>query len=147
MRSGGWDYDIRARCALPDAVALLSDLTRQGELHPLIIEVKELPPVEGALRSYAITDRLAMGPVRFTITYTADTLSVTDHEIVTVAHQKPRTTIRNRTTFTEEPDGVVLIAVHVELEAPSLLLPFAQKEGHKAHLALAERIKTVLERS
>ncbi|MCU1601913.1 MAG: hypothetical protein JWO22_2622 [Frankiales bacterium] len=144
MRTGGWSYDIDARATPAAALALLSDIHQQGELHPLIVEVKDLPPAEGALRSYAITDVLKLGPIPFRITYYADTLSVSDTEIVTVARQKPRTTVRNRTTITPTGTGVH-IHVDVELTAPTLLSPYAVKEGRAAHLALAERIKRVLE--
>ncbi|MDX6215819.1 MAG: hypothetical protein QOG99_1403 [Frankiales bacterium] len=149
VRTGTWSYDVdvHAADATPAAaMALLSDITRQGELHPLITKVEELPPIEGALRSYAITDSLRLGPVPFRITYRADTLSVSDTEVVTVARQRPRTTIRNRTTVTPTSGGVH-VHVDVELTAPSLLFRYAYREGHKAHLELAERIRSVLQAS
>lgn len=147
MRTGSFGYDVRARCRAADAMTLLSDLHRQGELHPLIVEVRDLPPVPGAVRSYAIRDRLAWGPLRFGITYLADTLRVTDSEIVTEARQRPRTTIRNRTTVSEESEGRVHVAVQVELTAPTLLHGYALRTARTAHLALAERLRDVLERT
>ena len=145
MRTGSFTYGVRARCSTEAARDLLSDVTRQGELHPLILEVRELPPVPGALRSYAITDRLSFGPVRFRITYYADTLSVSDHQIVTVARQRPATSLRNTVRLTEVGDGTVDIAVTIELTAPTLLYGVALRTGRTAHLELAQRIKTVLE--
>lgn len=124
-------------------MALLSDITQQGALHPLIVEVEELQPTDGALRSFAITDRLSLGPIPFRITYHADTLSVSDSEVVTVARQKPGTTIRNRTTVTPTATGCH-VHVDVELTAPSLLFGYAYKAGKTAHLALAERIREAL---
>ena len=146
MRTGTWDYDIEARATPAAALALLSDITRQGELHPLITRVEELPAADGALRSYLITDALKLGPVPFRITYRADTLSVTDTEIVTVARQRPRTTIRNRTTLTPSATGVH-VHVDVSLTAPTPLFRYAFQEGRKAHLQLAERIRAALESS
>jgi len=146
VRTGTWSYDIDAAAAPAAALALLSDITRQGALHPLITKVEELPPAEGVLRSYAITDTLRIGPVPFRITYIADTLSVSDTEIVTVARQRPRTTIHNRTTITATATGVH-VRVLVELTAPTLLFSYAYKEGRKAHLELAVRIREVLEAS
>lgn len=145
MRTGSFTYGIQARCTLPEARDLLSDVTRQGELHPLILEVRELPAVPGALRSYAITDRLAFGPVRFRITYHADTLSITDHEIVTVARQRPRTSLRNTVRLSEVGDGTIDIAVMIDLTAPTMLYAVALRTGRAAHLELAQRIKAVLE--
>jgi hypothetical protein len=146
VRTGTWSYDLEAHASPEAAMALLSDITRQGELHPLISEVEELPAVEGALRSYAVTDDLRLGPVRFRITYHADTLSVSGGEIVTVARQRPRTTIRNRTTIVPTATGVH-VHVDVTLTAPTLLFPYAFREGRKAHLELAGRIRDVLESS
>jgi hypothetical protein len=145
MRTGSFTYGVRARCTLSKARDLLSDVTRQGELHPLILEVRELPPAPGALRSYAITDRLAFGPVRFRITYHADTLSLTDHEIVTVARQRPATTLRNTVRLSEVGDGTVDISVTIDLTAPTLLHGVALRTGRAAHLELAQRIKAVLD--
>jgi hypothetical protein len=146
VRTGTWSYDVDARATPAAALALLSDISRQGELHPLITRVEELPPVDGAVRSYAITDALKLGPVPFRITYHADTLSVTDREIVTVARQRPRTTLRNRTTLTPSATGVH-VHVDVELTAPGPLFRYAFRTGRKAHLQLAERIRATLESS
>jgi hypothetical protein len=144
MRTGTWDYALDVATTPERAHALLSDVTRQGELHPLITRVVELPPVDGALRSYAVTDALKVGPIPFRITYFADTLSISSTEIVTVARQRPRTTVRNRTTLTPTGAGV-RIEVVVELTAPSALYSYAYRAGRAAHLELAGRIKAVLE--
>jgi hypothetical protein len=145
VKTGSWSYGLTARCRLEDAEALLADVTKQGRLHPLIIDVTELPAVPGALRSFAIKDRLKMAGVPFTITYVADLLSRTGTEIVTVARQQPRTTLRNVTRLTDNGDGTVTVDVEVTMTAPSLLHGYALKTGRKAHLELAERIKDVLE--
>lgn len=145
MRSGSWTYGLTARCRLEDAEALLADVTKQGRLHPLIVSVVELPPAEGALRSFAIKDRLRMAGVPLTITYHADLLSRTGTEIVTVARQRPRTALRNVTRLTDNGDGTVRVDVEVTLTAPSVLHGYALRTGRSAHLELAERIKAVLE--
>jgi len=87
-----------------------------------------------------------MGPIPFRIRYFADTVSVTESEIVTLARQRPRTTIRNRTTITPTSTGVH-VHVDVELTAPTPLFAYAYREGRKAHLELAGRIRDVLESS
>jgi hypothetical protein len=144
MREGTWEYEVVARCALADAVALLSDPERQGALHPLITKVVPEPPQAGALRSYAITDALRWGPMRFRITYHADVLEVSDSRVVTIARQRPRTTLRSTTRFT--PDGeTVRIGVTVRLQAPTPLFAYAFRTGRSAHLELADRLREVLE--
>ncbi|MFC0002884.1 hypothetical protein [Micromonospora siamensis] len=138
-------YTVQARCTVADALALLSDLTRQGELHPLIVRVRRLPPRPGARASYAITDRLAVGPLHFPVTYQADVLVATEDEIVTVARQQPATTVRNHTRLRPEPDGLLRIDVEITLSAPAPLFAYAFRQARSAHLALATRLGAALE--
>ena len=145
MREGTWTYEVVARCALTDALSLLSDIDRLGELHPLITKVEALAPAPGALRSFAVTDRLAWGPFRFPITYLADILAVSESEIVTTARQRPRTVLRSTTRLSQDGD-LVRIDVTVTMQAPTLLFSYAYRTGKAAHLELAGRIRTVLER-
>ncbi|MGB2567965.1 SRPBCC family protein [Micromonospora citrea] len=145
VRRETFSYTVQARCSRADAVALLSDLARQGELHPLIVRVRELPPRPGARASYAITDRLELGPLSFPVTYQADVLVVTDDEIVTVARQQPGTTVRNRTRIREE-DGLLQVDVEITLAAPAPLFGYAFRQARAAHLGLAGRLGAVLDR-
>jgi len=123
----------------------MSDVARLGEVHPLVTKVVPIATAPLALRSYAVTDRLRWGPVRFPITYQADVLSVSELEVVTSARQRPRTTLWITSQF--QVDGeTVHIAVTVVMRAPRLLFPYAYRTGRAAHLELAGRIKDVLER-
>ena len=145
MREGTWEYGVTARCALADAVSLMSDVERMGEVHPLVTKVVAVPPRPLALKSYDVTDALRWGPLRFPITYQADVLSVSDLEVVTSARQRPRTTLWITSQFQVEGDRVH-IAVTVRMRAPSLLFAYAFRTGRAAHLELAERLRVVLER-
>lgn len=144
MRQGGFRYDVHARCQLPEAVALMADVPRLAAIHPLAVEARELQPPPGALCSTAITSRLALGPVRFRITYQADVLSVSEDEVVTVARQRPATILRNHTRL--RPDGdTVHIQVEISYESPHLLFPYGFRQAQYAHRGLAQGIKRVLE--
>jgi hypothetical protein len=145
LRRDTFSYTVQARCAPAEAAALLGDLTRQGELHPLIVRVRRLPPRSGARASYAITDRLEAGPLRFPITYRADVLIDDGDEIVTVARQWPATTVRNHTRLRAEPGGLVRIDVEITLTAPAPLFRYAFRQARAAHLALATRLGAALD--
>jgi hypothetical protein len=145
VREGTWEYTVTARCVLAEAVSLMSDVERLGELHPLVTKVMPVAPAPLALRSYAVTDKLRWGPLRFPITYHADVISVSELEVVTAARQRPRTTLWITSQFQVDGDRVH-IAVTVAMHAPSLLFPYAYRTGKAAHLKLAERIREVLER-
>ncbi|MFC8296964.1 SRPBCC family protein [Micromonospora orduensis] len=147
LRRDTFSYTVQARCSVADAVTLLSDLTRQGELHPLIVDVRQLPPRPGALASYAISDRLVAGPLRFRTTYQADVLTIEDDEIVMVARQWPATTVHNHTRLRAEPDGLLRVDVEITLSAPARLFRYAFRQARAAHLALASRLGPALERA
>ena len=147
LRRDTFRYAVQARCEPSTAVNLLADFGRQRDLHPLIVDVSPRPPRPGALRSYTITDRLAWGPVRFPIRYQADVLAVTEDEVVSVARQWPRTRVDNHARVRPEPGGLVRIDVEIRLSAPGPLFPYAFHQARTAHLALAARLREVLDRS
>lgn len=138
-RSGTFSYTIEAPCDAATAVALLGDPRRSGELHPLIQSVDVVDTQPGALASYRITDLLPLGPFHFRIVYEADVLTATETDVVTVARQRPATTVRNETRVTSTPNGVD-IAVAITLTAPTLLFDYAFRTARAAHLELGERI-------
>jgi hypothetical protein len=143
-RQGSFRYEVRAAHADPDeAVALLSDYTRHTELHPLIVGVTPATAPDGVLRRYLITDRLAFGPLRFPITYTADVLRADRERVVTLARQKPGTTVRNDTRLTVA-DGELIADVEITMTAPTPLFGFAFRQAQAAHAALAEKLRAVL---
>ncbi|MGK5672975.1 SRPBCC family protein [Micromonospora sp. URMC 106] len=148
LRRDSFSYTVQARCSLAEAAGLLADPARQEDLHPLIVRVRRVvPPRPGARASYLITDRLAAGPLRLPITYQADVLVAGPEEIVTVARQRPATTVRNRTRLRAEPDGVVRIEVEITLAAPAPLFGYAFRQARAAHLGLAARLGAVLDRT
>ena len=142
---GSFHYDIRARCRIEDAVALIADVPRLASRHPLAVRTEELPPVAGALRSTAITSRLRLGPFRWHITYRADLLSRTEDRVLTVAHQRPRTTLTNDSRFSEEPDGITHISVDISYESPWPIFGFGFRQAQHAHRGLAQGIRELLE--
>ncbi|MDP9795578.1 hypothetical protein J2S43_004090 [Catenuloplanes nepalensis] len=145
MRTGDFHYTARPHCTASEAMTVLADLTRQGELHPLIIAVHtEEPPRPGAIRSYTITDAMRWGPLRFRIRYQADILSESATTLDTVARQSPNVTVRNRTTVTAQDDGRTRIDCHVTLTAPTPLFGYAFAQARRAHGELAARMEEAL---
>lgn len=93
----------------------------------------------GAIASYRITDLLPLGPLRFRIVYEADVITVTPSRVVTVARQRPGTTVRNE-TLVASTDAGVTVTVSITLAAPTLLFGYAFRTARAAHLELGERI-------
>jgi hypothetical protein len=145
VRHGSFHYDIRARCTVADAVALLADVPRLTSRHPLAVRVRDLPPGDGVLRSTAVTSRLRLGPLSWHITYRADVVRVTPDEVVTVAHQRPATVLTNHCRFTAEPDGVTHIGVDIGYSSPAVLFGYGFGKARFAHRELAAGIRELLE--
>lgn len=139
-RSGTFEYTIGAPCDAATAVALLGDPRRNGELHPLIQSVAEVSPQPGAIASYRITDLLPLGPLRLRIVYEADVITLTPSQVVTVARQRPATTVRNE-TLVASTDAGVTVTVSITLTAPAALFGYAFRTARAAHLELGERIE------
>jgi hypothetical protein len=96
----------------------MADVPRLASRHPLAVRTEELPTTTDVLRRTAVTSRLRLGPFRWHITYQADVLTVADDHVVTVAYQRPRTTLVNDARFAAEPDGITIISVDISYESP-----------------------------
>jgi hypothetical protein len=147
VREGTFSYEITARCTVADAIALMSDFHRHRGLNPYLVDVRDLPPAPGAVRSYAIRDRLPLGPFPFYITYHADIVALSDHEVITVARQRPRTTLRNHTAVADNGDGTVHIRATITMQTPKPLFGYAFAQAKVVHRRLAERLTETLDRS
>lgn len=147
MREGTFSYDITATCTAADAIGLLSDFHRHRGLNPYMVDVRDLPPAPGAVRSYAIRDRLPLGPFPFHITYHADIVALSDREVITIARQRPRTTLRNHTTVADNGDGTVHIGTTITMQTPKPLFGYAFAQANVVHRRLAERLREILDQS
>jgi len=144
MRRGSFHYDILARCRVEDAVALMADVPRLTTRHPLAVRVTELERAGDAIRSVAVTSRLRLGPFGYHITYRADVVKLTPDEVVTVATQRPATTLTNHARFHQE-DGITHIGVDIGYESPAPLFSYGFEKAQFAHRELAKGIKEMLE--
>lgn len=144
-RQGEYRYSIDVRCRAERAVALFADIPRLVSVHPLVIGTRELPPAPDALHSYSVTDRLALGPLRFRITYRADVLEAGDGRVTTRARQSPSTTLLSRVHVTQTIESVAHIDVSVTVTTFGLLLPYTLRTARSAHLRMAEGAKGLLE--
>jgi hypothetical protein len=145
MRQGEYRYSIDVNCPADSVAALFADIPRLVSVHPLVIGTRELTPAPDALHSYAVTDRLALGPLRFRITYHADVLEAGDREVTTRARQRPSTTLLSRVQVTDAGAGLTHIEVTVTVTTLGPLLPYTLRTARAAHLRMAEGAKRLLE--
>ena len=144
MRTGTFDYTINGRGTVADAVELMADVPRLVTMHPLAIATQAVPPGPGVLRSTAVTSRLKLGPLAMKITYRADLMVRGDDEVITVAHQQPRTTLRSHVRVQDAGDGRVRIGVGITFEAPSPLFSYGFAKARFAHEHMAAEIEKYL---
>ncbi len=68
------------------------------------------------------------------VAYRADLISAADHEVVSLARQRPATTLRDYTvvyTVVTARDGVTVVAIAIAVTAPRLLLPYVFGQPHR----------------
>ncbi|MFD4641352.1 SRPBCC family protein [Lentzea sp. NPDC058436] len=144
MRTGTFDYTINGRGTVASAVDLMADVPRLVTMHPLAVRAEAVPPPgPDVLRSTAVTSRLKFGPVGMHITYRADLMVRDEDEVLTVAHQQPRTTLTSHVRVAEAGDGVQ-IKVRVTFECPALLFSYAFAKARFAHEHMASEITKYL---
>jgi hypothetical protein len=143
----GFRYQVTTRCPAPVAAAVLADITHQVQVHPLIESVDQVAAPPGVLRGYRVTDRVRLGPIALRVVYQADLLSASDHEIVSVARQRPGIVVRNRTTLSDRADGGTDVTVEITVSAPWPLFGFTLGQARRAHAEVARRLGPLLDRS
>ena len=143
-RTGTFRYHVEAGTDRAAAVSVFSDFFRHAGLHPFIVAVREETPAPaGCVRRFRIDDRIPWGPVHLPITYVADVVSVTDDRVVTVARQRPATTLHIVTELREA--GAALRAdVEITMTAPALLFRYAFRQAQRAHAELAPKLSKLL---
>ena len=77
------------------------------------------------------------------ITYVADVVSVADDRIVTVARQRPATTLHIVTEIRDVGDAL-RAEVEITMTAPTPLFRFAFRQAEQAHAELAPRLSQLL---
>ena len=143
-RTGTFRYQLAAGTDRAAAVTLFSEFFRHAGLHPFIVAVREETPAPaGCVRRFWIDDRIPFGPVRIPITYVADVLSVSDDRILTVARQRPATTLHIVTRI-DEVEGALRAHVEIKMTAPTLLFRFAFRQARRAHAELAPKLSKLL---
>ncbi|SES42957.1 SRPBCC family protein [Lentzea albida] len=147
MRTGTFEYTITGPGTVASAVDLMADVPRLVTMHPLAVRAEAVPPPSPeVLRSTAVTSRLKFGPVGMHITYRADLVVRGEDEVLTVAHQQPRTTLTSHVRVSEVGDDRVRIKVGVTFECPALLFSYAFGKARFAHEHMASEITKYLNR-
>jgi hypothetical protein len=141
MRTGNFDYTINGRGTVAEAVELMADVPRLTTMHPLAIATRSVQPGPGVLRSTAVTSRLKAGPLSFKITYRADLLTRDESEVITVAHQWPKTTLGSRVRVQDAGDGRVRIDVGITFESPTPVFSYGFAKAQFAHAHMAREIE------
>ena len=144
MKKGSFTREIFIAAPREKVVGLATSFSQHDVLHPFIIHVEEATARPPALRRYAITDRLAMGPFRFKIKYSADILKLTPDEAITEVWQSPGVHIINHMFFNIENGGTRLREEYI-VEAPNLLFGYTFKQAKLAHEELLQRLKEAAE--
>jgi len=144
MKQGNFVAEIFINAPLEKVVYLATSFERHATLHPLIVNIQEVPAEPPVLRRYWITDQLAMGIFHFKIKYRTDILKLTKNEAHIEAWQSPGVHIISHMTFVEK-DGGTHLREDYTIEAPYLLFNYTFKQAKSSHEGLFARLKQAAE--
>ena len=119
------------------------DLDNIKVVHPLIVSVQTLSRTEtseGYAQSYRVVDRIPLGPLTLTITYTARLQVPADGDVLTEADQSPGVRLRGTVSF-EPAGGGTRVTERIRIAAPRLLSAITIREGVKAHIEMLAGIR------
>jgi hypothetical protein len=119
------------------------DLDNIKVVHPLIVSVQTLSRTEtseGYAQSYRVVDRIPLGPLTLTITYTARLQVPVDGDVLTEADQSPGVRLRGTVSF-EPAGGGTRVTERIRIAAPRLLSAIIIREGVKAHIEMLAGIR------
>ncbi|HTI15856.1 MAG TPA: SRPBCC family protein [Dictyobacter sp.] len=127
----------------------LSTLSNQARLHPLIIDAQELYTTVTAdgnsIQHYRIRDRIHQWLFTYHVTYFVTMNVNSGGDITTDAYRFPGVILHNTTTCRTEAQGT-RITEHIEITAPRLLMYIIYAQARKAHCALFDNLKQLLEK-
>ncbi|MGW1742265.1 SRPBCC family protein [Nocardia sp. NPDC001965] len=125
------------------------DLTKLGQLHPLVVGVEQLPDSDDGGRrvsNYRVTDRIPFGPLACRITYRVRSRETAEGNLVVDAYQFPRVHVHGEVEFAEQASGT-LVTERLRLGAPWGLLGTVQRRGIAAHIMMLENLHRLFDTS
>jgi hypothetical protein len=134
--------------APPDAVrAFYVDLRNIARVHPLVISVtpgRREESSAGYAQTYAVRDRIPLGPFAVNIGYTARVQVSHDGEVHTEARQFPRVRLYGTVSF-DDVAGGTLLTERLCITAPRPLAAFTVRQAVTAHEAMLTGIRSCFE--
>jgi|SRR6478752_10446861 len=122
--------------AAPDEVrAFYVDLDNIRTVHPLVVSVQSTDrreTADGYAQTYAIRDRIPLGPVALPIRYVARLTVPRTGDVIADSHQFPRVHLHTVVSF-EPADGGTLLTERMRIEAPRPLAGVAVRQAVDAH--------------
>ena len=146
MSASDFTHEIVIGVPYPQVRDFLADLHNIVPLHPLIISMEDLPALREmpGVRRYRVTDRIALGPLRMRVRYTAAIEVLGKHEILAHAWQSPG--IHLRTVYRMKEAGEeTRVTEDVWVEAPRILRGYVIDQASQSHEKMLTEMKTLLE--
>ncbi len=148
MKEATFKQQLFIEAPLEACFRYLSDINKQTQLHPLIIEVRELERGRTAqghpFSVWEVTDRLSMLGFTFKIKYQTHMTLTDTPSIVHEARQSMGVLVSVQMTF--QPQGAgTLVQESVTVRAPGLLFGYTARQAQAAHEKMLANLKILLE--
>ncbi len=146
MARRDFQQSIEINVAPEQVYPFFSSYDRHTTLHPLIVAIRPIAPRPAAptARWYRITDRIQLGPLRYSFTYTAHLTAAGAGTLVSEALQFPRVHLRNTTRCLHAGAGT-RVEEAISITAPRPLIGYVCAQAEQAHRQLLLRLKQHLE--
>lgn len=131
--------------APPDAVAaLLSDLVNYEALHPMLVDVRQIPGGTDGTTRYLAPHRMRLYGIPIRFTCRVDLRTCAPGEIRTHTRQRPG--IEMWSTMTVRPhEGGTRLREQVDITAPRLLMRTVLRDGGSSHAAMWDNLRAYFE--
>ena len=144
MTQKSFEHEIFIRSDVRTVLQAVTDMKQSLSIHPLIIKVDEVPPSDGALKRYIITDSLKWGPFKFKLKYRVDVIEVAENHARLIAIPSSWMKIESLMQVSPREDGVTLKESYV-MHAPALVFDYSFKQAQESHRISFQNLKAFLE--
>ena len=145
MTQRNFEHEVFIRSDARTVLHSVTDMNQSLLIHPLIVKVEEVPPSDGALKRYIITDSLKWGPFKFKLKYRVDVIEIAENHARLIAIPSSWMKIESLMQVTPCEGGVILKESYV-MHAPSLVFDYSFKQAQDSHRISFQNLKAFLEK-
>ncbi len=148
MTNARFEQEIFIQTPPEKALGFMENVENHLKVHPLMVSIRLLEtstaPDGTPVQSYAIRDRMRLGPLIIRFTYHAALQVRPEGELIFDAFQFPRIKLHNIFRFQPEEAGT-RVKEEVNIQAPRFLIKMVYEQAQQSHRRMWLNLKELLE--